>query len=85
MPYQNFRKHPYIWDKEIPIIESRNAEEKVFAYCISVSPVKYNNKLERFAVFKGNKECLPESGHERDKFLVEFAEKVIENKFLVKK
>jgi GTPase SAR1 family protein len=85
LPYQNFKKHPYIWDKEIPIIESRNAEEKVFAYCISVAPVKYNNKLEKFASFKGNKECLPESGHERDKFLVEFAEKVIENKFLVKK
>ncbi len=85
MPYQNFKKHPYIWDKEIPIIESRNAEEKVFAYCISVAPVKYNNRLAKFAAFKGNKECLPESGHERDKFLVDFAEKVIENKFLVKK
>ncbi|MBI2967324.1 MAG: 50S ribosome-binding GTPase, partial [Bacteroidetes bacterium] len=85
MPYQNFKTHTYIWEKEIPIIERRNKADKVFAYCISVGPVKYNDRLTKFAAFKGGKKCLPESGHSREAFLVEFAEEVVEGKFLNKK
>lgn len=82
IPYQDYKKHPYIWNNEIPIIKKRNSENKVFAYCISVSPVKYNEILNPFAAYKGGTECLPQTGHSRDSFLIDFAETIIENKFL---
>lgn len=80
--YQNVKKKKYIWNNEIPIIEKRTKEENVFAYCITVSPVRYNDRLKTFHVFRNNKECLPEKGNARDQYLVDFVENVIEKKFL---
>ena len=80
--YQNAKKKKYIWNNEIPIIEKRTKEENVFAYCITVSPVRYNDRLKAFHVFRNNEECLPERGNARDQYLVDFVENVIEKKFL---
>ncbi len=82
--YQFVKEKTYIWQHEIPIIEKRFKENNIFTYCISVSPVHLNNQLSVFASFKGGEECLPESGHARDQYLVDFAEQVIEKKFLNK-
>ena len=82
LPYQNVQKHPYIWEKEVPLMKRRHKEEGVFTFCVSVGPVKYNNELVDLPAYRNGKDVLPESGHARDKFLIEFAESVIENKFL---
>jgi Leucine-rich repeat (LRR) protein len=79
--YQFAKKKKYIWEYEVPLMEARNAAG-CFVWCISATPVDYNDRLQKFAAFKGGKECLPETGHERLQFLKDFAVKVIGDKFL---
>ncbi|MCB9182760.1 MAG: hypothetical protein H6591_02500 [Flavobacteriales bacterium] len=82
LQYQNVGKHKYIWDKEVPLMKRRHKDEKVFTYCVSVGPVKYNSILAELPVYKGGKVHMPESGHAREAFLVDLAESIIEKKFL---
>ncbi|MBL7723520.1 MAG: leucine-rich repeat domain-containing protein, partial [Chitinophagaceae bacterium] len=80
--YQFVKRKKYIWGNEIPIIEWRNEEEKIFTWCITVGPVDYNERLGKFAAFRGGKAELPESGNSRAQFMRDFAKEVIEGKFL---
>ncbi len=81
--FQNTAEKIYIWQDEVPLIEKRHEMEKIFAYCVSVRPVKYKQRLLRFDAYERGKKVLPEnSGHEREAFLIDFTEKVIGKIFL---
>ena len=77
-------KKKYIWDNEIPIIERKHKEENLFTFCISVAPVDYHKRLQKFASYKNGKVILPESGNARAQFCIDFVKEVIETKFLKK-
>jgi hypothetical protein len=80
--YQDKPNHPYIWEKEVPVILRRQKENHVFTYCVSVAPVRYNATLDPLSKFRGGRACLPEGGHARDQYLVDFATEIVEKKFL---
>jgi hypothetical protein len=66
-------------------VEKRHKEEGIFTFCVSVGPVDYSQRINKFPTFRNGKSVLPEKGNDRAKFCMDFAIEVIKEKFLNEK